>query len=185
MIPLPTSAYITMISPAVLIPGSGCTLLYPSILPWIKFAIEAPINTVFSVAFIMVVYQQYQLYGAKAWRRLTYNGIRTLGLIIICNLICMLAAGIDALGIISVLFFLIDWVIVSSLLVNYCFTMAAAAATSNTAHSKRPTFDTMIDSLPRTDTTDTSALLSVTYQRSNSFISRTSRRTRTPNNSVN
>jgi hypothetical protein len=101
IIPQPIVSYITMITPVIPIGGTGCVLLYPDSLPWIKFALDAPINTVFSVAFIIVVYRQYRLRGKKAWKHLTRTGIRTFGSIILCNFICMLAAAIDILGIIS------------------------------------------------------------------------------------
>jgi hypothetical protein len=52
MIPQPIIAYIGMTSPVISIPGSGCVVIYPNLLPWIKLAVEAPINIVFSIAFM-------------------------------------------------------------------------------------------------------------------------------------
>jgi hypothetical protein len=66
IIPQPIIAYMGMTSPALFVSGFSCITIYPNSLPWIKFALDVPINTVFSITFIMVVYRQYRRHGKKS-----------------------------------------------------------------------------------------------------------------------
>jgi hypothetical protein len=131
IIPQPVIIYMVMTSPAIPIPRTCCVLLYPTYMPWVKFALDAPMNVIFSIAFIAVVYRQYNLYGAEAWKRLAKDGIQTMGLIILCNFVCMFCVAMDVLGVISELFFILDWVITSSLLIHHCISMSRVAFSSN------------------------------------------------------
>jgi hypothetical protein len=45
----------------------------------------------------------------------------------------MIAAATDILGVVSGLFFLLDWVIISSLLLHHCLSMSAVAAASSSS----------------------------------------------------
>jgi hypothetical protein len=67
----------------------------------------------------------------KAWKRLARDGIRTIGLIILCNFICMSAAATNVVDGASDYFFIIDWLITSTLLIHHYLDMAAAAHTSH------------------------------------------------------
>jgi hypothetical protein len=165
IMPLPAISYIVMTTPVIAIDGMGCALLYSISLPWIKFALEAPINTVFSIAFIIVVYRQYRLRGKKAWKHLTRTGIRTFVSIILCNFICMLAAAMDILGIVSELFFVLDWVITSSLLIHHCLSIASVIASARSTSSKKLVSKSITDAFIDTETMDISLNLDVTYRR--------------------
>jgi hypothetical protein len=127
IIPQPIVAYMGMSSPVQFVSGLACVAFYPGPVAWIKFALEAPINTVFSIAFITVVYRQYQQHGKKAWKRLAHDGIRTIGLVIICNFVCMVAAATHALGGASEYLFVTDWIITSTLLIRHCLDMTSMA----------------------------------------------------------
>jgi hypothetical protein len=169
IIPQPIVTYLAMFSPVVFVPGSSCTLLYPTYFPWIKFSLDAPINTVFSVVFIIIVYRQYQKHGAKAWKRLAHTGIQTIALIILCNLVCMFAVTFEVLGTISELFFLIDWAITASLLIRHCLAMASAVAASTRSLSDSSRFVKLkrtLDTFAVTETLDTTTIdVNITYRR--------------------
>ncbi|RKP07538.1 hypothetical protein THASP1DRAFT_24324 [Thamnocephalis sphaerospora] len=71
---------------ALMAPNAGCFSLYPPYLPWVKIAMDAPINLAFSIAFILVVYRQYRQYGSAAWGRLVRNGIQTMCFVVLANI---------------------------------------------------------------------------------------------------
>ncbi|RKP09795.1 hypothetical protein THASP1DRAFT_28414 [Thamnocephalis sphaerospora] len=130
-IPQPLVTYMVWASPAIIVSTTGCISYYPSYLPWVKLALDAPINIVFSVAFILVVYRQYLQFGSAAWARLVRNGIRTMCLIVFSNLICMFGVAFSVIGMLSEFFFILDWVITSVLLVHHCTTMRASSSESD------------------------------------------------------
>ncbi|RKP07287.1 hypothetical protein THASP1DRAFT_30888 [Thamnocephalis sphaerospora] len=132
--PQPLITYYAWKSPALMVNTGGCLVIYPSELPWIKLALDAPINITFSVAFILVVYRQYRLFGSAAWARLVRDGIRTMCLIVFSNLICMLCIVFEAAGLFSEAFFLIDWVVTSALLTHH---LSARRSTQNLPHRPR------------------------------------------------
>ncbi|RKP10275.1 hypothetical protein THASP1DRAFT_27959 [Thamnocephalis sphaerospora] len=123
LVPQPVFTYMVWTSPGIMTPAGGCLSCYPSYLPWIKLAMDLPINLVFSTAFLTVVYRQYRMYGSKAWARLVRNGIQTMCLVVLSNLICMFGVAFKVVGVYSQFFFIVDWVITSLLLVHHCVTM--------------------------------------------------------------
>jgi hypothetical protein len=118
--------YAALSSPVVPVPTLGCIILYPDFMPWLKLALDAPINIVFMVIFTMVVYQQYQKYRTKAWKRLVDSGIRTIGLVCVCDIFCMAMAGFKVFGAVSHAFFIVNWFLSSTLLVNHCISISHA-----------------------------------------------------------
>ncbi|RKP07288.1 hypothetical protein THASP1DRAFT_30889 [Thamnocephalis sphaerospora] len=116
LLPQPLVLYYVLISPALMVPSAGCLLFYPLQLPWIKLALDAPINIIFSVAFITVVYRQYRLFGTAAWKELVRDGIQTMCIIVLSNIVCMLCIAFEVAGLFSEFFFIYDWVITSALL---------------------------------------------------------------------
>ncbi|RKP06727.1 hypothetical protein THASP1DRAFT_25014 [Thamnocephalis sphaerospora] len=137
LFPQPIITYYTWTSPAAMVPSAGCLLLYPPELPWIKLALDAPINIIFSVAFIIVVYRQYHLFGSAAWARLVRDGIQTMCIIVLSNLVCMLCVVFEAAGPFSQLFFVFDWLITSVLLRHHLSTLCSASSVPHrptTAH---------------------------------------------------
>ncbi|RKP08314.1 hypothetical protein THASP1DRAFT_23672 [Thamnocephalis sphaerospora] len=93
MLPQPITVYYAFISPVIMMPAAGCISYYPPYLPWIRLAVDAPINILFSVAFITVVYRQYRLFGSAAWAHLVRNGIQTMCAIVLSNIICVFGAS--------------------------------------------------------------------------------------------
>jgi hypothetical protein len=173
IMPRPIVTYIGLSSPALAISGAGCVMLYPTFLPWIKFAAEAPVNIVFSAAFIATVYRQYKSHRSKVWQQLTRAGIQIIASIIICNLVCTILVAIDTLGIISELFFLLDSSITSLLLMYHCLTMAAITDSPSSGPPQvAPASGSDIDSLTAFETTDTIIKLGIgcqTYYRSDDW----------------
>ncbi|RKP06726.1 hypothetical protein THASP1DRAFT_31466 [Thamnocephalis sphaerospora] len=136
LLPQPTVTYYTWISPAAMVPSAGCLLLYPPELPWIKLALDAPINIIFSVAFIIVVYRQYHLFGSAAWARLVRDGIQTMCIIVLSNIVCMLCIAFEVANLFSEQFFTLDWVITAVLLGHH---LSAQLHIRNVAHVPRTT----------------------------------------------
>ncbi|RKP05157.1 hypothetical protein THASP1DRAFT_26300 [Thamnocephalis sphaerospora] len=124
LFPQPYFTYLSWTSPATIVAGVGCLVIYPQEMPWVKLALDAPINILFSAAFIVVIYRQYRRFGSSAWARLMRNGIQTMCLIVLSNVVCMLGVAFNLAGLFSELFFALDWLITSTLLVYHCATMA-------------------------------------------------------------
>ncbi|RKP08024.1 hypothetical protein THASP1DRAFT_23911 [Thamnocephalis sphaerospora] len=135
MLPQPLVTYYAWTSPAVMVPVTACLSLYPAYFPWIKLATDAPINMVFSAAFLTVVYRQYCLFGSGAWRRLMRNGIQTMCLVVISNFICMLAAALSLLGPLSEMFIVLDWILTSLLLVYHSTHLRSDTSNSHDPHT--------------------------------------------------
>ncbi|RKP10732.1 hypothetical protein THASP1DRAFT_27487 [Thamnocephalis sphaerospora] len=130
LLPQPLFPYYIWTSPATMMSSTGCLTRYPSYLPWLKLAMEMPINIAFSVAFIMVVYRQYRQFGSEAWGRLVRNGIQTMCAIVLSNFFCMLCAAFELGDYLSEMFFVLDWMITSLLLVHHCKIMHTSSAES-------------------------------------------------------
>ncbi|RKP10274.1 hypothetical protein THASP1DRAFT_27958 [Thamnocephalis sphaerospora] len=137
LLPQPAIAYIVWTSPGIMTPVGGCLSCYPSYLPWIKLAMDLPINLVFSTAFLTVVYRQYRIYGSKAWVRLIRNGIQTMCLVVLSNLICMFGVAFEFAGLFSQFFFILDWVVTSVLLVHHCVNMRMVTEQSSRANPRQ------------------------------------------------
>ncbi|RKP07859.1 hypothetical protein THASP1DRAFT_30331 [Thamnocephalis sphaerospora] len=131
LLPQPLTAFIMWTSPTFMVPSIGCYVFYPHYFPWVKLAVDAPINTLFSIAFITVVYQQYRRFGSAAWAQLVRNGIQTMCTIALANLICMICVSFEVLGLYSEMFFAFDWILVSTLLARHCKAMSALTTEPN------------------------------------------------------
>ncbi|RKP06593.1 hypothetical protein THASP1DRAFT_25117 [Thamnocephalis sphaerospora] len=131
ILPQPLVTYYLWTSPAVMVPITACLSYYPEYFPWLKFGLDAPINAVFSLAFLSVVYNQYRQFGSGAWARLVRNGIQTMCFIVLSNFFCMLFAALEVLGLFSEMFFVVDWILTSLLLVHHCGNLRSTASGSN------------------------------------------------------
>ncbi|RKP08309.1 hypothetical protein THASP1DRAFT_29883 [Thamnocephalis sphaerospora] len=139
ILPQPIAAYIMWTSPISMAPSIGCILLYPYYFPWVKFALDAPINILLSVAFIMVVHKQYQRFGSAAWAQLVRNGTQTMCAIVLANFICMFSVAFEVFGLFSEMFLAFDWIIASTLLVRYCDSRKALSTESTFLSNSRKT----------------------------------------------
>ncbi|RKP09139.1 hypothetical protein THASP1DRAFT_29061 [Thamnocephalis sphaerospora] len=136
LLPQPLVVYFFWTSPAIMVPVVACLSYYPSYFPWIKLALDAPINVLFSVAFLVAVYRQHRLFGSAAWARLVSNGIQTMCIVVVSNIACMLAAVLEVFGLFSVIFMPLNWAITSMLLVHHCTSMRVASAGSHTPRTE-------------------------------------------------
>ncbi|RKP05634.1 hypothetical protein THASP1DRAFT_25900 [Thamnocephalis sphaerospora] len=135
LLPQPLVAYYLWSSPVIAIPATACLSFYPTYFPWIKLAMDAPINLMFSIAFITVIYRQYSILGSDAWARLVHSGIRTMCLVVISNIVCMLAAAFEILGPFSEMFLVLDWMATSWLLVDHCASTHSKETASHDLHT--------------------------------------------------
>ncbi|KAI9596902.1 hypothetical protein BDF19DRAFT_437149 [Syncephalis fuscata] len=101
----------------------GCEGYYPPILLWYWIGVNAPINVFFSIIFCRVTFNQYRLFGSDAWKRLARDGIQTVCLALLTNLICctLIISRFDNAN--SDILFPIDWMIVAAILIRHCQNM--------------------------------------------------------------
>ncbi|KAI9597775.1 hypothetical protein BDF19DRAFT_420660 [Syncephalis fuscata] len=85
-------------------------------------AIEAPSQVMLSSIFSYVSYQQYKVFGSKAWKRLARDGILLMCSAILCKMTCGMIIVSNAFGDVSELFVILDWVISATILVHHCNT---------------------------------------------------------------
>ncbi|KAI8052063.1 hypothetical protein BDF22DRAFT_744276 [Syncephalis plumigaleata] len=98
----------------------GCTANYPPFILWYWVAINIPLNVLFSAIFCHTTYKQYHQYGSDIWKRLTREGIQTMCLALLCNIICIIIVISHVDGANMDLFYIIDWAVVTTILANHC-----------------------------------------------------------------
>ncbi|RKP05080.1 hypothetical protein THASP1DRAFT_33089 [Thamnocephalis sphaerospora] len=103
----------------VMTPEVGCLVKYPLYFPWLKFGLDAPINIIFSISFLLVVYRQYRQHGSNCWKDLARDGLITMLVVVTSNLICAFGTAFTVLGDLSEMFWVGDWVVTSTLLVEH------------------------------------------------------------------
>ncbi|KAI9594903.1 hypothetical protein BDF19DRAFT_442756 [Syncephalis fuscata] len=99
-------------------PASGCYITFPPIFPYFRLLIDAPPNLVFSAAFSLVIYRQYKKFGDRCWKQLAKEGISTMLLVILSNVICMICNIFSVFGESTDILFIVDWWVTSTLLVE-------------------------------------------------------------------
>ncbi|KAI9591516.1 hypothetical protein BDF19DRAFT_454672 [Syncephalis fuscata] len=120
MLPQPFLIYVVWrLGSATMDPIAGCSAILPVYFPWLKFGLDVSLNIVFSAAFINVVYRHYRLFGSEAWKQLTEDGVRTMCLIILSNIVCLFIVTFKFIGNTSETWWIADWAITSVLLVNH------------------------------------------------------------------
>ncbi|KAI9596869.1 hypothetical protein BDF19DRAFT_324654 [Syncephalis fuscata] len=95
-------------SPMTIKEYGGCVFNYTDAQSYSWLATVLPVNAFFSAIFSYVVYKQYKTFGLDAWRRLAGDGIQTMCLVILCNIVCGVLLICRAFGEFSDLFFIID-----------------------------------------------------------------------------
>ncbi|KAI9597514.1 hypothetical protein BDF19DRAFT_435309 [Syncephalis fuscata] len=106
----------------------GCTIYYTHFFVWYWIVINGPINIFFSAIFCKAALQQYRTFGSIAWKRLAQEGIQTLCLAILCNIICCIFVISHLNTANSDVFFAVDWMIVTTILVNHCQRMRSSTS---------------------------------------------------------
>ncbi|KAI8048638.1 hypothetical protein BDF22DRAFT_701870 [Syncephalis plumigaleata] len=111
--------------------SAGCYIQYPSYYPYVRLAVDIPANIVFSISFIIVIYRQYKRYGDQCWKKLAREGVITMMLVIISSIICAIGNAVEVLGSASDILFIIDWVLISTLLVGSTYRIEILRENSN------------------------------------------------------
>ncbi|RKP09662.1 hypothetical protein THASP1DRAFT_28546 [Thamnocephalis sphaerospora] len=128
---------------------AACIFLFPAYLPWFRFGLDVAINLLFSAVFLYAVYSQYTRLGRKCWRKLGEGGVVFLFAVVLSNLVCALITATGLFGPLSEMFFLIDWVVTSTLLVRQhesirsAFVSSQQEITRAQVCTKRQTFKRM------------------------------------------
>ncbi|KAI9594881.1 hypothetical protein BDF19DRAFT_99326 [Syncephalis fuscata] len=104
-------------------PKLGCVFNYSSFLPYYWFGTEMPVNFFFSIIFSHVAYKQYCMFGSEAWKQLARDGIQTMVLAVLCNILCIIIILLEIGGVYSQLYFVLNWIITSTIIVNHCRNM--------------------------------------------------------------
>jgi hypothetical protein len=74
MLPFPTFLLIFgQTATSDILPGLGCTVIYPQIIMTIKFITNMPINILFVVAFSITTHRQYHSKDNNRWVRLRHK----------------------------------------------------------------------------------------------------------------
>ncbi|KAI9596762.1 hypothetical protein BDF19DRAFT_421276 [Syncephalis fuscata] len=125
--------------PITIEPLKGCVVNYPAWQPWFWFVVSAPINTLFSAIFSRIAYRQYRAFGSDAWKNLSRNGVQTMCLVVLCNIACATVVLFEIGGDFSSSFYVLDWLMTSTILIGHCRQMRNIAIASSDAkkESKR------------------------------------------------
>ncbi|KAI8050520.1 hypothetical protein BDF22DRAFT_131488 [Syncephalis plumigaleata] len=120
--------YTLWVLPTAMEPYIGCVVNYtsPMLIAWLITVF--PINLFFSGIFSYVAYSQYKIYGTEAWRRLVKDGLRTMCLVVLCNLVCGVFVSSHTFGNATQVFFVIDWVFTSTMLANHYSSISKTAS---------------------------------------------------------
>ncbi|RKP26748.1 hypothetical protein SYNPS1DRAFT_27574 [Syncephalis pseudoplumigaleata] len=90
-------------------PYNGCIVHYTDTMIYAWIGTVIPVNLFFSAIFSYVAYSQYRLYGSEAWRRLAKDGIQTMCMVVLCNIVCSVFIASRVFGASTQLFFVVDW----------------------------------------------------------------------------
>jgi hypothetical protein len=86
-----------------------CGMHYPAFVPFYWFSAVGSVNLLFSAIFCRVVYKQYRQFGSDAWRKLAHDGIQTMCMVTVCNIISCCLVVFDAGGNFADILFPFDW----------------------------------------------------------------------------
>ncbi|KAI9599245.1 hypothetical protein BDF19DRAFT_419538 [Syncephalis fuscata] len=108
---------------------AACYADYPHYFPYVRAALDAPPNIVFSLSFISVIYRQYRRYGGQCWANLVHDGVVVMMLVVTSNLVCFIGNVISVFGEATDYLYVIDWAITTTLLVHNAETIRASPQT--------------------------------------------------------
>ncbi|KAI8056138.1 hypothetical protein BDF22DRAFT_774373 [Syncephalis plumigaleata] len=101
----------------------GCVFYYPYGFIWCWTGINAPLNTFFSALFCSTAYKEYRKYGSDTWKQLAQDGIQTITLALLCNIIFTILVALQLEIIRPDYYYPMDWMIVNTILVRHCRNM--------------------------------------------------------------
>ncbi|KAI9592011.1 hypothetical protein BDF19DRAFT_239592 [Syncephalis fuscata] len=99
---------------------TGCTIYYLEVILWYWFAVNVPINLLFSAIFCHIALKQYRSFGSEAWKKLARDGIQTMLLATLCSIICSVVIISSKNKINADTLFVVDSVVVTTILINHC-----------------------------------------------------------------
>ncbi|RKP10796.1 hypothetical protein THASP1DRAFT_27448 [Thamnocephalis sphaerospora] len=124
------------LAPAVLYSDGVCTLAWPSWFPIFKFIVDVSINMALSYAFLAVVLRQWRQFGAGSWSFLLKEGIQYMLATTLCNIICVILIVTYVAGHLTVMFYIVEWALTSTLMVQHvCNGRAARRAKDSSLNS--------------------------------------------------
>ncbi|KAI8048640.1 hypothetical protein BDF22DRAFT_701874 [Syncephalis plumigaleata] len=88
-------------------PSVGCYALYPKYGPYSRFLVDTPPSLIPSIR-----------YKRDCWRKLARDGIITMMLIILSNLLSTILLILEVAGSFSMIIFMVDWVTTSTILIE-------------------------------------------------------------------
>jgi hypothetical protein len=119
ILPEPATAYVLMaLSEYAVTPTGSCSIYYPDWFPWMYSALDVPIHTIFSIAFISVVIRQYRALGSGAWNELRKNSVTFLAGIVVFKIFMLVLVASKLAGDATATLGLIEWVVCSCLIVH-------------------------------------------------------------------
>ncbi|RKP26749.1 hypothetical protein SYNPS1DRAFT_27575 [Syncephalis pseudoplumigaleata] len=149
IVPQAGYAYVGMrYSPVVIDADYGCVSRYPTSVPLYWSCVFVPSNAFLSGIFSYIAYKQYQAYGSDAWRRLRNDGIQSMCLVIVCNIICSIFTLMKVGNDFAQVYFIVDWLVTSIILVNHTAKIRKAASSliaSQNHRSNRREDNTSLD----------------------------------------
>ncbi|KAI8050521.1 hypothetical protein BDF22DRAFT_695391 [Syncephalis plumigaleata] len=122
-------AFVSMYySPITMDEVEGCVVHYPNFVALYWCFVFIPGNAFLSGIFSYVAFKQYKSYGNGAWRRLRNDGIQSMCLVLVCNIVTALFIIFKVGGEFSEVFFIVDWLITSVILVNHTVNIRRTAS---------------------------------------------------------
>ncbi|KAI9593055.1 hypothetical protein BDF19DRAFT_449319 [Syncephalis fuscata] len=114
----------------------GCVDYYPKIFVWCWLSVSMPGNILFSVLFSRIALKQYRIFGSDMWKRLARDGLQIMFMTVLCNMICSSVIAFRIGGNNAELCFIIDWVVITTLLAKHCEIMCKTSGESNRPKTK-------------------------------------------------
>ncbi|KAI9591917.1 hypothetical protein BDF19DRAFT_453483 [Syncephalis fuscata] len=111
----------------------GCHTTKHYMLPYIRIMLDLPAHIIFSVVFFLVLYKRYKTYREGCWKHLARDGVITMLLVIASNIICCLVNTIAIAKDVGDMFYIMDWLVASTLLVEYQYKISSSAYIKKTS----------------------------------------------------
>ncbi|KAI9591406.1 hypothetical protein BDF19DRAFT_417172 [Syncephalis fuscata] len=119
-------------TPLILAQLSFITVLFYSI-----FTIEAKFGCIIIIqVYFRIALKQYRMFGSDMWKRLARDGLQIMSMTVLCNTICCASIAFRIGGDDADLFFIVDWMIVTTLLAKHCERMRKTRDESNRPKTK-------------------------------------------------
>ncbi|KAI9593035.1 hypothetical protein BDF19DRAFT_498023 [Syncephalis fuscata] len=109
----------------------GCVDYHPKLFLWYWFSVSMPDNILLSALFSRIALKQYRMFGSDMWKRLARDGLQIMSMTVLCNTICYAFIAFRIGGDNAELLFVVDWMIIATLLAKRCERMRKIRDESN------------------------------------------------------